>query len=221
MHSDWHSIGRRYTHVKIRPNRRGVTTWLMWFPLSYWAQFRRKDISWISSGKQSESTPNNWIREPLALADRIREVSKSCRHLVLQKGDHMSHVVPRLVSGRISKCGYLVQIEWQTIGINAKQQDLAASGLCWDEEGSFKELQKPVIAKGGQMSYVIPPLLLGFGWLKYLVNYNEKIFWNPKPGIGITVVALVFLALETKVLFQLSEFSRFHKLALVTCEKSV
>ena len=40
-------------------------------------------------------------------------------------------------------------------------------------------------------------------------------------GIGITVVTFVSLASETNVRFQLHAFSRFHNMALVTCEKSV
>ena len=104
------------------------TTWVMWSPVYYRAKFRRVDISCKSSGKQSESTPNR-IRQLLAFADMMREVFKTCRNLVLQRGDHMSHVVPPLLSGQISTCGYLLNIEWETIGINAKQQDLGASGL--------------------------------------------------------------------------------------------
>ena len=61
------------------------------------------------------------IWEPLSFADMMRKVSKSCRKLVLERGDHISHVVPPLLWGRISKCGYLQQIEYQTIGMNAKQ----------------------------------------------------------------------------------------------------
>ena len=44
-------------------------------------------------------------------------------------GSHMSHVIPFLLLGRISKRRYL-PIECQTVAINVKQQDLGASGLC-------------------------------------------------------------------------------------------
>ena len=98
-------------------------------PLCYWAEFSSVDISCQSSTNWSESTPNSKIWEPLVLADKIREVLKSRQNLVLQRGDHMAHVVPPLLLGRIFKCGYLVPIEYQPVGINAKQQDLGASGL--------------------------------------------------------------------------------------------
>ena len=45
-------------------------------------------------------------------------------------GAHMAHVVPPLLLGRISKCEYLLPIECQTIGVNAKQQNLGACRLC-------------------------------------------------------------------------------------------
>ena len=59
----------------------------------------------------------------------------------------MSHVVPPLLLGRISKCGYLLQIECQTVRINAKMQDIGASGLCKPDQGSFEELQNRRFAK--------------------------------------------------------------------------
>ena len=70
------------------------------------------------------------------------------RGLLYSAGDDMSHVVPPLLYGKISTWGYLHQIQSQTIGINAKQQDLATSGLCWDDRESFEEFHKPSFAKG-------------------------------------------------------------------------
>ena len=54
------------------------------------------DISCQSSAKQLESTPGSRICQHLVFADMMREVSKSCRNLVLQRWDHMAHVVPPL-----------------------------------------------------------------------------------------------------------------------------
>ena len=99
-------------------------------PLCLWAEFRRLDISCKLSAKQPESTTENSIWQPLAFANMIREISKSCRNLVLQRGDHVKHVVPHFLLGRISRCGYLLPIECEAIGINTKQKDLEAFGIC-------------------------------------------------------------------------------------------
>ena len=73
-------------------------------------------------------------------------------------------VVPPLLHGWISKCGHLLPIECQTIGIMAKQQDLGASGLDWPDQRRFEELRKPSFPKGDHMSHVVPCLLLGVIW---------------------------------------------------------
>ena len=132
---------------------KGWTTWLMWSTLWYKAEFRRVDISCKSIAKQSESTPNSGIWWPLAFPDIIREVSKSYRNLDLQKGDHMAYVVSYLLLGRNLTYAFVWQIECQTIGINAKQQDLEASGPSWHDQGSFEELEKLRFAKGDHMSH--------------------------------------------------------------------
>ena len=69
------------------------------------------DISYQMRIKPSESTANTKIWEPLFLAKKIREVSKSNQNLVLQSGDHIAHVLPPLLFGRIFKCGYLLDIQ--------------------------------------------------------------------------------------------------------------
>ena len=120
----------------------------MWSPVSYRAEFRNVDITCKSSGKQSELTPNSRISQPLAFVDMMRKVWKTCRNLVLQRGHHMSHVVPSLLLGWISTCGYLLPIEWQIIGINGKQRDFVTFGLFW-QEGSFEELETSRFAKRG------------------------------------------------------------------------
>ena len=112
-------------------------------PLCYCAKYRHVDISCKSSR----------IWEPLAFADMIREVLHSCRNLVLQRRDP-------LLSGRISTCGYLLQIECQ-IQCNWNQCQTAASGLCWHDQGTFKELQKPHFAKGGAYELHGPWLAIG------------------------------------------------------------
>ena len=76
--------------------QRGGTTWLAWSPLCYGVEFQHVDIFCKSSAKQSESTANSRIWQPLALVCMIREVPKSCRNVLLQRGHHMSHVVPSL-----------------------------------------------------------------------------------------------------------------------------
>ena len=95
---------------------------------TYRTEFWCVDMYWKLSGKQSESTPNSRIWLPLAIPDMMREVSKSCRILASQRRDHLSHVVPPLLTGRISTCGCLVQIEWRTIGINV---ETAGFGSLW------------------------------------------------------------------------------------------
>ena len=87
------------------------------------------------------------VCEPLAFSDMITEVFKSCRNLVLQKGTKWAMWSPFAIG--ISTCQYLWQMLCQTIGINAKRQDLVASSLSWHDEGSFEESQKPRFAKGG------------------------------------------------------------------------
>ena len=56
-------------------------------PLCYRTEFQSVDISCQSSVKQSESTPNSTVWQSLAFAHVIRQVSKSCRNLVLQMED--------------------------------------------------------------------------------------------------------------------------------------
>ena len=68
-------------------------------PLCYWTEFSSVDISGQSSAKRSQSTANSKIWEPLAFADQNREVWKSWQNLVLQRGDHMAHVVPLFATG--------------------------------------------------------------------------------------------------------------------------
>ena len=58
---------------------KGRATWATWSPLCYRAEFRRADVVYKSSAKQSESMPKSRILESLAFADMIKEVSKSCR----------------------------------------------------------------------------------------------------------------------------------------------
>ena len=63
--------------------------WLMGSPLCYWAEFSSVDISCTSSTKQSESTPNSKIWEPLALADQIGFVDLP-KHRFAKRGPHRS-----------------------------------------------------------------------------------------------------------------------------------
>ena len=72
----------------------------------------------------------------------------------------MSHVVPPLLLGRILKCGYLQQMEWQTIGVNGKQQDLAASGLGSPLKKILEKLVKRRFAKGGPHASCGPPFAI-------------------------------------------------------------
>ena len=124
----------------------------------YWAEFSSVDISCESNAKRAESTANSKIWERLALAEQIREVPKSCEKVVLQRGDHMVHVVPPLVWGRIFKCGYLVLIKCQASGIKGKQQDLGAFGLGWADQWSSEEFPNSRFTKGGPHGSCGPPL---------------------------------------------------------------
>ena len=72
---------------------KGRTTCLIWSPLCYWDEFSSVAMSCKSSGKRSESTGNTRISKALGFAECISEVSKSCKILVLQREDHMAHVV--------------------------------------------------------------------------------------------------------------------------------
>ena len=72
-----------------------------------------------------------------------------------------SHVVPPLLCGQISKCEFLPQIECQTIGINAKNQDLVPFGLSSDQRGTLEKFQKPRFAKGGPHGSCGPPCAIG------------------------------------------------------------
>ena len=137
------------------------TTWLMLSPLRFWVEFSSVHIPRQWSTKQSESTPNSRIWEPLAFTDKVRRVSKSCRNHILERGDHMTHVITPSILDGILKCSYLSQMECQTIGINAKQQDLGFSGLSWQDQKSFEELQKYRSAKEGQGGSSAPLLILG------------------------------------------------------------
>ena len=91
----------------------------MWSLHYYAAKFRSVNFSPKSNAKQSESTPKIRIWYPSAFPQINGELWKSSRNLVLQKGDHMAHVVPPVLSGRISTCGYLLQIECQTAGFRS------------------------------------------------------------------------------------------------------
>ena len=137
------------------------TTWLMWFPLCYWAKFSSVDISCELSNKQSQSTANIRIWKALALAEKISDVLKSCKILVLQSGNHMAGVVLPLVFSRIFKCGYPLRIEWEPIGIDGKQKYLEGSGLGWQDLGSFEELQNARFAEGGPHGPCGAPFAIG------------------------------------------------------------
>ena len=88
----------------------------------------------------------DWEASGLCWHDQgsFKQLQKPC---FTKGGPHEPCVSPPLLLTRISKFWYLRQIECQTIGINAKQQDLGSTGLCWHNQGSSKELQKPCFAK--------------------------------------------------------------------------
>ena len=64
-----------------------------------------------------------------------------------------------------------------------KQQDLGASGFCWQDQGSYEELQKPRFAKGGPREPCGPPFAIGpnfdlsispANWVPNNCNRREK-----------------------------------------------
>ena len=73
----WLTISEKFRRVAKTSFFKGLTTWAMWPPVCYWGEFPSVDISWQSSAKSSESTPDSIIWEPLAFAEEIREVNKS------------------------------------------------------------------------------------------------------------------------------------------------
>ena len=108
---------------------------------------------WISAANrvpndrsQRETARFGSLRPWITTKEKFRKVGKTS---FCKGGDHMNHVVPPLVFGRIFKCGYLLPIEWQTIRVNVKQQDLAASGLGSPLNRSLVKLVKRRFAKWG------------------------------------------------------------------------
>ena len=156
----WYHEGRFEELQKPRFAKR-ETTWALWLTLCYRVEFWRVDISCKSSGKHSESIQNRRIWQPLVFADMIREVSNSCKNIVWQRGGPHQPCGPPFAIGWISMDWYLLLTDWQTIGINAKQQDSEASGLCWHDEGSFEELQKPHLERGGPYGSCGSPFPIG------------------------------------------------------------
>ena len=79
----------------------------------FWVQFSSVDIACQSSAKQSESTSNSRIWEPLALLTRSQKFRRVAEISFCKEGTTV------------------LNVECWTIRINAKQQDLASSGLRW------------------------------------------------------------------------------------------
>ena len=65
---------------------KGGTTWTLWSPLCYWAQFSSMVISRKPSAKQWEPVAKRRIWKALAFADKNSEVSNGTNLLVLQRG---------------------------------------------------------------------------------------------------------------------------------------
>ena len=85
----------------------------------------------------------------------------------------MSHVVPKLLLGRIFKCGYLLPIEWQTMGDKGKQHDLAVSGLGSPLKKSFEKLVNHRFAKGGPHETCGPPFAIGSNFQVWISAANR------------------------------------------------
>ena len=106
---------------------------------------------------------DNRVLKPLALADKIREVSKSCRNLVLQKGGggHMSQMVSLFYSVEFPS----MDISWHRVSNNWSQCQIAEFGSLLPlliRSGNFRRVAETSFCKGGDhMAHVVPALLLG------------------------------------------------------------
>ena len=89
----WVTWSGKFRRVAETSFCKGGTAWATWSPLCYRTEFRPVDMFCKSTAKQSESTQNSRIWQPLAFAD-MREVSKSftCRILFQTDLFNYSHI---------------------------------------------------------------------------------------------------------------------------------
>ena len=116
---------------------KGGTTRAIWSPFAIGPNFQ----VWITPANRATIGINS-KKEDLAASGLCWHEQGSFEELQklrFAKGDH-EPCGPPFLSGLISTCKYLLQIEWRTIGIGAKQDDFAASGLFWHDHESMKNL---------------------------------------------------------------------------------
>ena len=141
---------------------KGGTTWPMWSPLCYWAEFSSVHISWQSSGKRSQPTEIARFGSLQPLLTRLEQFGKVGKTSFNKRGITWPMWSPLCYWAEFSS----VHISWQSSG---KRSQPTANTKIREPPAFAKQIRE--VWKSGQKSHFAkggphgpcgpPPLLLG------------------------------------------------------------